>query len=268
MKPARHATAQAELRKKASAESLESARNVAYWSIATEIAPDGLVKALDDALAEATQTLAISKISVDAVIVALDSTAGLLMEASRPWADTIASQATITALGQQMRDMVVDAAFEGRNLLDGSHDASPLRFVSGFDATTKPGSFKTMSFQTTAIYRDGFGLLVREGVDITDIRLDSAESAAAALTAVRAALDEVSQYAARIRTAQERLETESSAESSKAGSGSDESAARLQAAETQKQLVARRMPIVNQNSPASHALPKKAETGAPLVRKS
>lgn len=271
MKPARHIAAQAE-RKKAGFDPLEAARNLAYWSIPSEIEPGGLVEALADALAEAKQTLAISKISVDAVITALESIAELLTEASGSGADSAESQAAITALGQQMRDDVVGAAFQGLNLLDGSHDASALRFVSGFDAATKPGSFKTMPFQTTAIYRDGFGLLVREGLDITDIRLDSTESAAAALRIVRAALDDVSQYASRIKAAQDRFEIESSAESSKAESGSqsdsDENAARLHAAETQRQLTARRLPIVNQNSQLSHALPNKAQTGAaPLAVK-
>jgi hypothetical protein len=270
MKSARHIAAQAE-RKKAGFDPVEAARNVAYWSITSEIEHDGLADALADALAEAKQTLAISKISVDAVITALDSTADLLTEASRPSADSAASQAAITALGQQMRDDVVGAAFEGLNLLDGSHDASPLRFVSGFDAATNPGSFRTMPFQTTTIYRDGFGLLVREGVDITDIRLDSTESAAAALRMVRAALDDVSQYASRIKAAQDRFEIESSADSFKAESGSrsdsDENAARSQAVETQKQLTARRLPIINQDQ-LSHALPKKTETGAaPLAVK-
>jgi hypothetical protein len=273
MKPARHMAAQAE-RKKAGFDPLEAARSVAYWSITSDIEYDGLAEALADALVEAKQTLAISKISVDAVVAALNSTADLLTEASSPWADIAASQVAITALGQQMRDDVVGAAFQGLNLLDGSHDASALRFVSGFDAATNPGSFKTMPFQTTAIYRDGFGLLVREGLDITDIRLDSTESAAAALRIVRAALDDVSQYASRIKAAQDRFEIESSGEPSKAESGgsrsdSDEGAARSQAVETQRQLTARRLPIVNQNSQLSqHALPKKAQTGAaPLAVK-
>jgi flagellin len=266
MKAARRPTAQAELQKKAATESREAAKNVAYWSIASEIAPDGLLEALSDAQAEATQTLAISKISVDAVIAALQSAADLLTEASNPWADSAASQAALATLGQQMRDIVVATTFEGLNLLDGRHDASPLRFVSGFDATTTPGSFKTMQFQTTAVYRNGFGLLVREGVDITDIRLDSTESAVAALRIVRAALDEVSQYASRIKMAQDRFVIESSAESAEAEGGSrndsDENAARLQAVETQRQLGSERLPIVNQNSQLSHALPKKAQTGA------
>jgi flagellin len=265
MKAAR-ATAQADLQKKAATESRQAARNVAYWSIPSEIAPEGLLEALSDALAEAKQTLAISKVAVDAVIAALDATAGLLTEASRLWADSAASKAAIAALGQQMRDIVLAATFEGRNLLDGSHDFSPLRFVSGFDSTTKPGSFKTMPFQTTTVYRNGFGLLVRERVDITDIRLDSTESASGALRIVRTALGEVSQYAARIKAAQDRFEIESSAESSKAESGSqsdsEESTARSQAVETLKQLGAQRLPIVNQNSQLSHALPKKVETGA------
>jgi flagellin len=276
MRPARHSAAQAELRKKAATESLEAARAVAYWSITAEIEPDGLVNALGDALAEATQTLAISKAAIDAVVATLDSMTDLLTEAGRPWADIAAIQGAVADLGRQIREIVAGAAFQGFNLLDGSRDAAPLRFVSGFDDAADPAFFNTVPFQTIAIYGAGAGLLVREGADMTAIELDSPESAAAALSAVKAASDEVSRYSKRIKEAQDRIESASIAESSKdAGepigsqSEADETAMRLQALETKKQLGAHRLPIANQNSHFSLALPRPSSGPAspPLVLK-
>ncbi len=264
MKAARRPAGQAGPQKNAAAEPLEPGRNVAYWSIAAEIEPDGLVKALGDALAEATQTLTISKVAVEAVVAALDSIADALMEAGRPRADIASIQAAVAGLGQQMREVVAGATFQGFNLLDGSRDAAALRFVSGFDADSKPrfvqhdpasndGDLSRRRRPSgtggrgSHRYQTGFGRERRRSAE-------SREGGPGRGFAIRfadqsGARSYRSSFKGRIfpKAAKRRSGLESEA---------DMSAIRAQALETQSLLGAHRLPIANQNSHFLHGLPR------------
>ncbi len=72
----------------------------------------------------------------------------------------------MTSLGQQLTNAVNGASFNGLNLLNGSQDAAPLNFVSGYNVTSGgTASFTTIALQTQ-------GLTGNAGVPTTSAAAD------------------------------------------------------------------------------------------------
>lgn len=236
-----------------------AADNAAYWSIGTQLSADGgVVKAVNDALAESTQILSTATSAIDSIITTINSIETALTQASNPGADITNIQTTITALGKQLTDAVSGASFNGVNLLDGSQDAAALAFVSGFNATATGGSLNTISFQTAALYNAGAGSLVQSGTDLTNITVTSA-TAATELQNVQSALTAVTNYSSQIGSIQDRMNAASNFNASLStdytngvsglvDADMNEASTRLQALQTQQQLGIQSLSIANQNS--------------------
>jgi flagellin len=236
-----------------------AADNAAYWSIATQLSADGgVVHAVNDALSESAQILSTATSAIGSIITTINSIETALTQASNPGADITAIQTTVSALGKQLLDAVNGASFNGVNLLDGSQDANPLAFVSGFNATSTGGSFNTISFQSAALYNAGAGSLVQSGTDLTNITVTSS-TAATELTNVQAALSSVTAYSSTIGSTQDRMNAASnfnaalSTDYTNGVSGlvdadMNEASTRLQALQTQQQLGIQSLSIANQNS--------------------
>jgi flagellin len=236
-----------------------AADNAAYWSIAAQLSADGgVVKAVNDALAESAQILSTATSAINSIITTINSIETALTQASNPGADITDIQTTLTALGQQLIDAVNGASFNGVNLIDGSQDATPMQFISGFNATPTGGSLMTISFQTAALYNAGAGSLVQGGTDLTNIIVTSA-TAATELTNVQAALTAVTNYSSVIGSTQDRMNAASNFNSSLSGdytngvsglvdADMNEASTRLQALQTQQQLGIQSLSIANQNS--------------------
>jgi flagellin len=157
-----------------------------------------------------------------------------------------------------LTDAVNGASFNGLNLLNGSQDATPLAFVSGFNATAAGGTVNTISFQTAALYNAGAGSLVQAGTDLTNITVTAA-TASTELTNVQAALTAVTQYSSLIGSTQDRMnaaQTFNSSLSTNYTNGvsdlvdadMNEASTRLQALQTQQQLGIQSLSIANQNT--------------------
>ncbi len=236
-----------------------AADNAAYWSIATQLTSDGgVVNAVNDALSESTQVLSTATSAIQSIITTIGSIETALTQASNPGADITAIQTTVLALGKQLLDAVSGASFNGVNLLDGSQDAAPLQFVSGFNATSTGGTFNTISFQSSALYNGGAGALVQGGTDLTNITVTSA-TAASQLQNVQAALSAVTAYSATIGSTQDRMNAASNFNASLStdytngvsglvDADMNEASTRLQALQTQQQLGIQSLSIANQNS--------------------
>ena len=236
-----------------------AADNAAYWSIGTQLSADGgVVKAVNDALAESSQVLSTATSAVNSIITTINSIETALTQASNPGADITALQTTITALGKQLTDAVSGASFNGVNLLDGSQDAAPLAFVSGFNATSTGGSLNTISFQTAALYNAGSGSLVQSGTDLTNITVTAA-TASTELQNVQAALTAVTNYSSQVGSIQDRMNAASNFNAALAkdytngvsglvDADMNEASTRLQALQTQQQLGIQSLSIANQNS--------------------
>jgi flagellin len=236
-----------------------AADNAAYWSIATQLTADGgIVKAVNDALAESSQILSTATSAINSIITTINSIETALTQASNPGADITDIQTSLTALGQQLLDAVNGASFNGVNLLDGSQDASPMPFIAGYNATATGGSFNLIAFQTAALYNAGAGSLVQSGTDLTNIIVTSA-AAATELTSVQAALTAVTQYSSVIGSTQDRMSAASNFNSSLStdytngvsglvDADMNEASTRLQALQTQQQLGIQSLSIANQES--------------------
>jgi flagellin len=236
-----------------------AADNAAYWSIAAQLTSDGgVVKAVNDALAESTQILSTATSAINSIITTINSIETALTQASNPGADITDIQTTITALGKQLTDAVSGASFNGVNLIDGSQDAAAMLFVSGFNATPTGGSLNTISFQTAALYNAGAGSLFQGGTDLTNITVTSA-TAATELQNVQAALTAVTDYSSQIGSIQDRMNAASNFNSSLStdytngvsglvDADMNEASTRLQALQTQQQLGIQSLSIANQNS--------------------
>jgi flagellin len=236
-----------------------AADNAAYWSIATQLTSDGgVVNAVNDALQESTQILNTATSAINSIITTINSIETALTQASNPGADITAIQTTVSALGKQLLDAVSGASFNGVNLLDGSQDAAPLAFVSGFNATSTGGSLTTISFQSAALYKAGAGSLVQGGTDLTNITVTTA-TAGAELTNVQAALSAVAAYSSTIGSTQDRMNAVSNFNASLStdytngvsglvDADMNEASTRLQALQTQQQLGIQSLSIANQNS--------------------
>jgi flagellin len=236
-----------------------AADNASYWSIATQLGSDGgVVNAVNSALGESTQVLSTATSAINSIITTINSIETALTQATNPGAAITEIQTTITALGQQLTDAVNGASFNGLNLLDGSQDATPLAFVSGFNATAAGGTVNTISFQTAALYNAGAGSLVQGGTDLTNITVTAA-TASTELTNVQAALTAVTQYSSLIGSTQDRMnaaQTFNSSLSTNYTNGvsdlvdadMNEASTRLQALQTQQQLGIQSLSIANQNT--------------------
>jgi len=237
-----------------------AADNAAYWSIATQLTADGgVVNAVNDALSESTQILSTATSAISSIITTINAIETALTQASNPGADITDIQTTITAFGQQLLDAVNGASFNGVNLLNGSQDAAPLQFLSGFNATASGGTFNTISFQSSALYNAGAGALVQSGTDLTNITVTSAASAQTELLNVQAALSAVTAYASTIGSTQDRMNAASNFNSALStdytngvsglvDADMNEASTRLQALQTQQQLGIQSLSIANQNS--------------------
>jgi flagellin len=236
-----------------------AADNASYWSIATQLGSDGgVVNAVNSALGESTQVLSTATSAINSIITTINSIETALTQATNPGAAITEIQTTITALGQQLTDAVNGASFNGLNLLNGSQDATPLAFVSGFNATAAGGTVNTISFQTAALYNAGAGSLVQTGTDLTNITVTAA-TASTELTNVQAALTAVTQYSSLIGSTQDRMnaaQTFNSSLSTNYTNGvsdlvdadMNEASTRLQALQTQQQLGIQSLSIANQNT--------------------
>jgi flagellin len=236
-----------------------AADNASYWSIATQLGSDGgVVNAVNSALGESTQVLSTATSAINSIITTINSIETALTQATNPGAAITEIQTTITALGQQLTDAVNGASFNGLNLLNGSQDATPLAFVSGFNATAAGGTVNTISFQTAALYNAGAGSLVQAGTDLTNITVTAA-TASTELTNVQAALTAVTQYSSLIGSTQDRMnaaQTFNSSLSTNYTNGvsdlvdadMNEASTRLQALQTQQQLGIQSLSIANQNT--------------------
>jgi flagellin len=236
-----------------------AADNAAYWSIATQLTADGgVVNAVNDALAGSTQILSTATSAINSIITTINSIETALTQASNPGADITAIQTTVSDLGRQLLDAVNGASFNGVNLLDGSQDANPLQFISGFNATSTGGTFNSISFQTAAFYNAGAGTLVQNGTDLTNITVTSA-TAATELTNVQAALSAVTAYSSTIGSTQDRMNAATNFNSALStdytngvsglvDADMNQASTRLQALQTQQQLGIQSLSIANQNS--------------------
>jgi len=147
-----------------------AADNASYFSIATQLKADsGIVNASNSALSETQAILKTASSAISSVLTTINSIQTALTEASNPGANITQINTQLSELGQQLKDAVTGASFNGLNLLDGSQDASPLNFVAGFTASNNSGSFNTISLQTQALSNANGGATVTNSLpNITD----------------------------------------------------------------------------------------------------
>jgi flagellin len=147
-----------------------AADNASYFSIATQLKADsGIVNASNSALSETQAILKTASSAISSVLTTINSIQTALTEATNPGANITQINAQLSELGQQLKDAVTGASFNGLNLLDGSQDAAPLNFVAGFTASNNSGSFNTISLQTQALSNANGGATVTNSLpNITD----------------------------------------------------------------------------------------------------
>ena len=195
--------------------------NAAYWSIATQLNSDsGMVTAANSAMSQSQAVLDTATTAIKSVITTINAIQTALTEATNPGAALGNINTTLASLGQQLTDAITGASFNGTNVLDGSQigaTAGTVSFVSGFNATTN--NVTSISMTTQAVYTAsstagaaGTGSLVQTGTtaiagtyDITQLGATTAggttitaTNASDVLTAVNAALNAVTNYAASI----------------------------------------------------------------------
>ena len=147
-----------------------AADNASYFSIATQLKADsGIVNASNSALSETQAILKTASSAISSVLTTINSIQTALTEATNPGANITQINTQLSELGQQLKDAVTGASFNGLNLLDGSQDAAPLNFVAGFTASNNSGSFNTISLQTQALSNANGGATVTNSLpNITD----------------------------------------------------------------------------------------------------
>jgi flagellin len=147
-----------------------AADNAAYWSIAQNLQSDtGVLGAVNSSLAQSQSVLGAATAAINTVITTIHSIQTALSEANNPGADLTQIQTTLTALGHQLSDAVTGASFNGLNLLDGSQDAAPLSFVSGYNVSSAGvATFNSIGLQTQALTGAGTTTTTTVAPDITD----------------------------------------------------------------------------------------------------
>jgi flagellin len=147
-----------------------AADNAAYWSIAQNLQSDtGVLSAVNSSLAQSQSVLGAATAAINTVLTTIHSISTALSEANQPDADLTQIQTTLTALGHQLTDAVSGASFNGLNLLDGSNDAAPLNFVSGYNVSTSGvATFNSIALQTQALTGAGTTTTTTVAQDITD----------------------------------------------------------------------------------------------------
>jgi flagellin len=147
-----------------------AADNAAYWSIAQNLQSDtGVLSAVNSSLAQSQSVLGAATAAINTVLTTIHSIQTALSEANQPDADLTQIQTTLTALGHQLTDAVSGASFNGLNLLDGSNDAAPLNFVSGYNVSSAGvATFNSIALQTQALTGAGTTTTTTVAQDITD----------------------------------------------------------------------------------------------------
>ena len=147
-----------------------AADNAAYWSIAQNLQSDtGVLGAVNSSLAQSQSVLGAATAAINTVITTIHSIQTALSEANNPGADLTQIQTTLTALGHQLSDAVTGASFNGLNLLDGSQDANPLAFVSGYNVSSAGvATFSSIGLQTQGLTGTGTTSVTSTGADITN----------------------------------------------------------------------------------------------------
>ncbi|MDE3176555.1 MAG: flagellin [Pseudomonadota bacterium] len=257
--------------------------NAAYWSIATQLnANSTMVTASNSALTQSQAVLDTANTAIKSIITTINSIQTALTEATNPGAALNNINTTLAALGQQLTDAVTGASFNGINVVDGSSIAgssTSISFVSGYNAAT--ANVTAVGMSMTSIYtadptagNAGTGILgVAVGTttlagtyDLTQLGASTAGGTAVTasnaqdiLTAVNAALNSVTNYAASIGATQDRMSSMSNLNMAltnnyaKGVSGlvdadMNTASTRLQALQTQQQLGIQSLSIANQNA--------------------
>ena len=147
-----------------------AADNAAYWSIAQNLTSDtGVLGAVGSSLAQSQSVLGAATAAINTVITTIHSMQTALSDANNPNADLTQINTTLTALGHQLTDAVTGASFSGLNLLDGSQDAAPLSFVSGYNVSTAGvASFNSIGLTTQALTGAGTTTTTTVAPDVTD----------------------------------------------------------------------------------------------------
>jgi flagellin len=258
-----------------------AADNAAYWSIGQQLSSDsGIVSSANSALAQGQAVLDTATSAINSVITTINSIQSALTEATNPGAALGDINTTLASLGKQLTDAVTGASFNGSNVLDGSTigtTAGTVSFVSGFNAATNNVTSISMSSQslyTGVAGAAGTGDLVQIGTtalagtyDLTQLggaaatggTTVTATNASDILTAVNAALNAVTNYAAGIGATQDRMTAASTLNSalttnysngvaSLVDADMNTASTRLQALQTQQQLGIQSLSIANQNA--------------------
>jgi flagellin len=147
-----------------------AADNAAYWSIAQNLQSDtGVLGAVNSSLTQSQSMLGAATAAINTVLTTIHSIQVALSQADNPSADLAQIQTTLTALGHQLSDAVTGASFNGLNLLDGSNDAAPLSFVSGYNVSSAGvATFNSIGLQTQALTGAGTTTTTTVAPDITD----------------------------------------------------------------------------------------------------
>jgi flagellin len=267
--------------------------NAAYWSIATQLNSDSTITtAANSAISQSQAILDTATTSINQIITTIQSIQTALTAAINTGANYSSINATLAQSSGQLTDAVNGAYFNGVNVLDGSQTTggnTAINFVSGYYATstnqtTSSGGTQygldvtTVGLNLQTLYTPssgsaGTGLLVATGTTATAGSYDltqlgsstgggttvSAANAQDILTSVSAALSNITNYAAQIGGAQDRLSTISNLNSALTTNYSNgvaglvdadmnQASTRLQALQTQQQLGIQSLSIANQNA--------------------
>jgi flagellin len=255
--------------------------NAAYWSIATQLsANSGMVTASNSALTQSQAVLDTANTAIQSIITTINSIQQALTQATNPTTGSLTNiNTTLAALGSQLTDAITGASFNGINVLDGSSVAgssTSVSFVSGFNATTNNVTSITMGL--SALYTSNSGGGSGTGVlgqatgttstagtyDLTQLGSSSgtvitATNAGDVLTAVNAALSNITNYASSIGATQDRMSSISNFNTALTTNYSNgiaglvdadmnTASTRLQALQTQQQLGIQSLSIANQNA--------------------
>jgi flagellin len=258
-----------------------AADNAAYWSIATQLSSDsGMVTASNSALSQSQAVLDSANTAINSIITTIGAIQSALTEATNPGAALADINTSLASLGQQLTDSVTGASFNGINVLDGSSiggSNTSVSFVSGFNAGTN--NITTIGMSLTALYTAnsggaGTGTLgqatgttaIAGTYDLTLLGSSAsggtaitAANAGDILTAVNAALNSVTNYAAQIGATQDRMSAISSLNQALTNNYANgiqglvdadmnTASTRLQALQTQEQLGIQSLSIANQNA--------------------
>ena len=112
----------------------QASDNPAYWSIATEMTSNnGVLSAVQTSLSQSSAMIDVATAAVNTVISTINSIKTELSSADNPGVpnSSIRSRPHVTQLGQELRQAVTGASYNGTNLLDGS-TAATLNFISGY----------------------------------------------------------------------------------------------------------------------------------------